>query len=361
MSIDEAAGPSAEALAGRLFESMLSTVELFNVYVGVRLDLYRALRDLGQADVHAFAQAAGIHPRYAREWLEQQVTAGVLRTVDLAQDPYRTTYRLPEEHVGVLVDPDDPMHLAPGSRFMVGIAAVLPDLLAAFTDGGGVPYDKYGDDTRCGIAGLNRPMYTHDLARQWLTAVPGLVERLSAPGARVVDLGCGLGVSSVAIAEAFPGVEVAGVDLDADSVARAREHAAARGVADRASFAQDLDAAAGPFDAGCVFEALHDMADPVSVLRELRAALKPDGVVVIGDEKVAAEFSGAPGDEIERFNYAFSVVHCLPATRAEGAKVEAGTVLREGTLRGYAAEAGYASVEVLPIEHDLWRFYCLRP
>jgi SAM-dependent methyltransferase len=246
--------------------------------------------------------------------------------------------------------------------FMAGIAGTMPALEAAFRTGGGVPYAAYGADTRDAIAGLNRPMYRGDLAKEWLVALPDVQARLTAGGARVLDLGCGEGWSSVALAEAFPDIRVDGVDLDEPSLVEARRAALRAGVADRVTFtAADARAAGGTtdgYDLICVFEALHDMADPVSVLAAAKERLAPGGAVLIADEKVAETFT-APGDEVERLNYAFSVTHCLPATRAEGAVEEAGTVLRPATVRGYAERAGFARFEVLPVEHDLWRFYRL--
>ncbi|WP_243708436.1 methyltransferase domain-containing protein [Actinomadura sp. GC306] len=150
--------------------------------------------------------------------------------------------------------------------------------------------------------------------------------------------------------------------MDKASVDEASTHAAEQGLADRVTFAlgDAAEPVSGRYDLVCVFEALHDIADPVAALRSARDALVPGGAVLIGDEKVADHFT-ADGDLLERLNYGFSVLHCLPATRAEGATVEAGTVLRPGTVRSYAAEAGYGGFTDLPVDHDLWRFYRLDP
>jgi SAM-dependent methyltransferase len=348
------------ALVERIVGAGIATMEMFTVLMGLRHGLYRALHEHGRANPREVGAAANIHPRYAREWLEQQAVAGLVTAVAVADDPYETTYELPVAHAPVLLDEDSPYYVAPMAQFMAGIAGTLPALETAFRTGGGVPYAAYGADTRDAIAGLNRPMYRGDLAKDWLAALPDIHARLAAGGGRVLDLGCGEGWSSVALAEAYPDVRVDGVDLDEPSLVQARRHALRTGVADRVSFttADAANAGTGSYDLICVFEALHDMADPVSVLAGARARLAEGGAVLIADEKVAEVFT-APGDDVERLNYAFSVLHCLPATRAEGAVEEAGTVLRPHTVRRYAERAGFARAEVLPIAHDLWRFYRL--
>ena len=116
----------------------------------------------------------------------------------------------------------------------------------------------------------------------------------------------------------------------------------------------------GGYDLVTIFEALHDMNHPVAALEAARAALAPGGCVVVGDERVAERFD-APGDEIERFNYGWSVLHCLPVGTTEEGAAGTGTVIRPDTVRAYAAEAGFARVDVLPVEHDFWRFYRLVP
>jgi len=357
---------ASTALADRFVSAGLATMELFAVHLGLRHGLYRALNDLGRANPRALAAAANIHPRYAREWLEQQAVAGMLECVRIAEDPYASTYALPVAHVPVLLDEDSPYFLAPMARFMAGIAGTLPALESAFRTGEGVPYGAYGADTREAIAGLNRPMYRGELAKDWLTALPDVHARLTAGAGRVLDLGCGEGWSSIALAEAFPAIRVDGVDLDEPSLVQARRQAMRAGVADRVTFTTADAASAGgaggagtgPYDLICVFEALHDMADPVATLRTARTLLAVGGAVLIADEKVAESFV-APGDDVERLNYAYSVLHCLPATRAEGATEEAGTVLRPGTVRRYAERAGFERFEVLPVAHEQWRFYRL--
>jgi ubiquinone/menaquinone biosynthesis C-methylase UbiE len=178
----------------------------------------------------------------------------------------------------------------------------------------------------------------------------------------VLDLGCGLGASSIALARAYPRVQVLGVDLDQASVTEARAEAAKAGVADRATFVVG-DAARvaseAPFDLVTVFEALHDIADPVGTLRAARAVLADGGSVLVADERVADAFT-APGDPVERFMYGWSVLHCLPATLAEHPAEAAGTVLRAPTVARWAAAAGFAEFEILPIDNPFWRFYRMR-
>jgi 2-polyprenyl-3-methyl-5-hydroxy-6-metoxy-1,4-benzoquinol methylase len=213
------------------------------------------------------------------------------------------------------------------------------------------------------IAAANRPMFRHELGSVWLPAVPDLHQRLrSAPPARVLDLGCGLGASSVALAHAYPRATVLGIDLDAASVAAARDAAAAAGVADRVSF-EAGDAAqltnGGPFDLVTMFEALRDMGDPVGALRAARRLLAEGGSVLVADERVADTFT-APGDATERLMYGWSILHCLPATLAEDPVEATGTVLRAPTLAGWAAAAGFAVADVVAIDNPFWRFYRLR-
>ena len=352
-----------ELLAGRLVDGLTQALELFGVYLGVELGLYRALAELGAATGAELAGRAGVAPRYAREWLEQQAVAGYLACDDPSEPAERRRFRLPEGHAEVLVDPDSPFHAAPLALALAGTAGVLARLPEAYRGGGGVAYADYGRAIRDGIAAANRPMFLHELAGAWLPAVPDLHRRLaSAQAPRLLDLGCGLGASSLALARAYPRATVLGVDLDGASVAGARAAAAAAGLADRVSFAVG-DAAhltpEAPFDLVTVFEALHDMGDPEGALRAARELLADGGSVLVADERVADAFT-APGDATERLMYGWSILHCLPATLAEDHVEANGTVLRSPTLARWAAAAGFGDVEVLAVDNPFWRFYRLR-
>jgi len=351
-----------EALAERLVDATTHALETLSVYLGLKLGLYQALAKLGAATETEVAAHAGVAARYAREWLEQQATAGYLACDHPTDPPERRRYRLPPGHAEVLLDADSPHHAGPLAGILASVTGVLPQLLAAYRSGGGVPYAAYGPALRRGIAALNRPMFLHQLAGSWLQAVPDLDTRLrSAPPARVLDLGCGLGASSVALARAYPRAQVLGVDLDQASIAEARAQAAQAGVADRVTFVVG-DAAKvtgeAPVDLVTVFEALHDLGDPVGTLRAVRGLLADGGNVLVADERVADAFT-APGDPTERFMYGWSVLHCLPATLAEHPVEASGTVLRAPTLARWAAAAGFTGFEVLPIDNPFWRFYRL--
>jgi SAM-dependent methyltransferase/predicted transcriptional regulator len=351
-----------DALAERLLTSMIQSAELASVWLGLRLRLYEALREHGPVIVAELAGRAGIDARYAREWLEQQAVAGLLDVEDAGQDAETRRYLLPEAHAQVLLDADHPAHAGATAYWLGAMAEVLQRVPGIYRSGDGLPYPEYGADCRLAIANFNRPMFVNDLA-DWFAAVPELEARLRADGARVLDVGCGIGWSSISLAKAFGSLRVDGIDSDEASIAEAKANAAEAGVDDRVRFrtvdAAELGAAGeGGYDAAFIFEALHDMARPVEALAAVRALLADGGVVIVADEKVAETFT-APGDEVERLNFAFSWWHCLPASRAETPSVAAGTALRPATVRQWADQAGFADLSTLPVDHAFWRFYQL--
>jgi 2-polyprenyl-3-methyl-5-hydroxy-6-metoxy-1,4-benzoquinol methylase len=350
---------TATTLDERLVEAATGALELFGVFLGDRLGLYEALRS-GPATAGELATRAGIAPRYAREWLEQQAVAGVLTVDDVAAAAQARRYSLPEAHVGVVADPVALDHVAPLARLVVGIAGALDDVMAAYRSGAGVPYARYGDDFRRGQGAINRPAFGSALVEEWLPALGPAVERL-ATGGRLADLGCGQGWSTMAVARAFPSAEVWGVDSDAASITEARAAADDHGVNVRFECADAaVLAGEGPFDVVMLLEALHDMARPVEILAGARAALAGDGVLLVADEAVASAFT-APGDVLERMMYGWSITHCLPASLAEQPSAAIGTVIRETTVRDLATEAGFGQVEVLPVDGGFFRLYALRP
>jgi 2-polyprenyl-3-methyl-5-hydroxy-6-metoxy-1,4-benzoquinol methylase len=358
------AATTGDALIERVFASTIALFDLAGLYLGQRLGLYRALRDGGPSTSSELAEATGTDERYAREWLEQQAVTGLLVVDDAAAEARERRYALPDGYAEPLVDADSPSYIAPLARQALGMLRPLPQLVDAFRTGEGIPYPDYGDDTREGIAELNRAMFINDLGPNWFGAVPALDSRLRSPGARVADLGCGTGWSSIAIARAYPDAFVDGFDLDPASIETATANAAAEGLGDRLRFsvrdASDprLD---GGYDVVTIFEALHDMARPVEALATARRLLTDSGMVIVADERVAERFA-APGDDLERLMYGFSVVHCLAVGRADHETPAAtGTVMRPDTLRAYAGAAGFGSVETLPIDNDFWRFYRLDP
>ena len=376
-SAEEQAAEQVGALAQQIVGMLGSATELLTIELGRRFGLYRALHEAGPMTATAFADATRVAPRYAREWLEQQAAAGYLAVVEPGVFGHERRFVLPELHAPVFIDETHPAHVAPAASLFAGVALAFPELVADYRQGRGVAYDEYGAELRGGLGSLNRPGFTHEL-RGWVDTLPDRAAALDAGGA-VLDAGCGVGWSTIALANAFPNARVVGVDLDEASIIEARRNARDAGVADRVAFmhgnagdtttvraaaavassagtAATADADASGFDLVTVFEALHDMGRPVDALAEFRALLRAGGALLVADERVADAFH-AGAEPVERMLYAMSVLHCLPATTAESGDVANGTVLRTPTLRRWAAEAGFGRVDVLDIENPFWRFY----
>jgi 2-polyprenyl-3-methyl-5-hydroxy-6-metoxy-1,4-benzoquinol methylase len=349
-----------EAFAEHLFGSLLGAMDALTVAIGDRLGLYDALHHAGSATAPELAARAAIHPRYAREWLEQQTVAGLLAVDDPGADADERRYTLPAEHVPVLVDRDSLAYFRPFLNALVPLAQQVPAVVEAFRTGGGVPWQQYGPSMRQAQADANRALFLTVLGQEWLPSVPDVHARLVA-GGRVADVGCGDGWSAIGMALAYPDITVDGFDIDADSVRAATRHAEEYGLSQRVRF-HCVDGAdtrpAGSYDLVTAFECVHDMGDPVAVLGGMRDLAGDDGVVLVVDERTPESFTGA-GDPVEQLFYGFSVLVCLPDGMSHDGSVGTGTVMRPATLRSYARDAGFHDVEVLGIEHDFFRAYRL--
>jgi 2-polyprenyl-3-methyl-5-hydroxy-6-metoxy-1,4-benzoquinol methylase len=339
------------AFADRVFASTLGGLEVLSMYLGDRLGWYRALAEGEPLDAPTLAARTNTQERYAQEWLEQQAVSGILTVDDPDAAPSVRRFTLPPAHAEVLANPDSLNYLAPKGRELAAIAGQVPALLDAYRTGGGVSWAQLGEDARDAQGDINRPWFLQQLAPA-LASVPSLHSVLSRPGARIADVGSGHGWSAIAIAQGYPEARVEGFDIDGPSIAAARRHAEAAGVADRVRFhhvAGEALPESSVFDAAFVFEALHDMPGPVEVLAAIRRAVQPGGEVVIMDEAVAPAFV-PDADDVERAMYGYSILVCLPDSLSTPGSVGTGTVMRQSTLERYAKEAGFSGIEELPIE-----------
>ncbi len=349
-----------DAFAERVFAAALGWAESMSIYLGDRLGWYRSLAADGPATADELATRTATSSRYAREWLEQQAVVGILDVDDCGGEPDERRFALPPGPAEVLTDKHSLLYLAPLTRMFAASGAQMPAVIEAFRTGGGVSWQQLGADAREAQADLNRPWF--DQLPTTFAGLPELHEVLSQPGARIADVGTGAGWSAIALAKAYPQLEVDGYDNDDPSVELARRNAAAAGVVDRVRFhAADGDGVAGdgPFDAAFAFECIHDMPRPVEVLSAMRTAVVDGGPVVIMDEAVDANFT-APGNEIEKFMYGCSLFVCLPDGLSHRPSVGTGTVMRPSTLRSYARSAGFTDVTTLAAQDfGFWRFYLL--
>jgi 2-polyprenyl-3-methyl-5-hydroxy-6-metoxy-1,4-benzoquinol methylase len=355
------------AYAERLFETGLATLEAITISLGRELGLYQHLTGAAGITPSELAQRAGIDERYAREWLEQQASAGLIDVTHDIGEADQRRYSLSRAGQECLLDADSLASVGPLIDLIPAIVRVFPAALVdAFRTGRGIPYADYALHDAQGD--FNRPAFLNLLASDWLPAIDGLAGRLTAPGARAAEIGCGEGWAAIGLAKAWPSLEVDGFDNDEASIAAARKHAAHAGVSDRVRFevvdvTRELPDRVVPASYGLVmaFEMVHDLARPVEALATMRHLGAPGAVFLVADEKVASEFHAPSEDPVERLLYAASVLHCLPVGMADSPSAATGTVMRPATLTAYAQAAGFSTVDILPIEHDFLRFYRLVP
>lgn len=362
VSLTQEQAEQRDAFVERMLQSTAGLFDIFTIYMGGQLGYYQALAR-GQAVTSAeLAHQTGAHERYTREWLEQQTVVGILEVENPEAEATARRFRLPPAYAEVLAERDSLNYLAPLAQLAVGAVHPIHTVLDAYRTGSGVPFSDYGVDLREGQGGMNRAMFLQELGQDWLPGIPDVHARLQAdPPARVADFGCGVGWSSIGLAQAYPKVQVDGFDLDEPSIELAWTNLRETNLNGRVKF-HVRDAGdptlAGQYDLVTAFEALHDMSDPVGALHTMRNLVNGSGTVLIVDERVGDTFTPT-GNEVEWMMYGWSVLHCLPVGMADQPATGTGTVMRTDTLRQYARQAGFREVEVLPIENFFFRFYRL--
>ena len=303
--------------------------------IGGRLGLYRAMAGAPPLTSAELAAKTELNERYVREWLGAQVAG---EYVDF--DPETGTYLLPDEHAAVLADPDSPMY-AIGSFFMIKALYATEDrLVDAFRSGEGVGWGEHHPALFEGVAAFFRPGYAAALVPEWLPAMPGVVEKLT-EGARVADVGCGHGHSTMLMAKAFPNSTFVGYDFHPPSIEAARKNAAEQGLSDRMTFdvatAQDFPGA--EYDLITFFDCLHDLGDPEGALRRAEQTLAQDGTVMIVEPNASANVLDNR-NPIGRSFSSSSVVVCLPAALAQNGPQALGNHAGEAAMRALAERAG---------------------
>jgi 2-polyprenyl-3-methyl-5-hydroxy-6-metoxy-1,4-benzoquinol methylase len=352
-------GAKVEEFAGSLFMACLATMELANVELGVRLGLYEAMAGAGPVTAAQLAGSATIAERYAREWLEQQAVAGVVEVEDQTAAAADRRFTLPNAHAHVLTEDDSEACMKPCAAVVPWLAKALDIMVEEFRSGTGAAFGLF--DLHDIQAAFTRPVFVNHLTQTWLPALPDVQAKLTkGERVRIAEIGCGEGLAAITIARAYPNVEIDGYDLDEASIGVARKSAADAGLGDRVRF-HEKDAAdasvEGDYDLVAAIEMLHDVPDPVGILRTMKRLAGDSGAVLVVDERTEDAFT-VPASEMERLFYAFSTLHCL-AVSMQGGGAGTGTVIRADTLRGYATEAGFADVEVLDVEHPQFRLYRL--
>lgn len=309
------------------------------VSLGRKLGLYEAMAGAGPLDSREVARRSGCAERYVREWLNSQAAGGYV-----VYHPSSETYELTPEQAMVLADPESPVFLPPAWEVPASMWFDQDKAVEAFRSGQGVPWSEHDERLFCGSAAFYRNAYRGQLVQDWLPALDGVETRLTA-GARVADVGCGHGHSTIIMAEAFPNSRFLAFDGHAASVAAARENAERAGVADRVSF-EVADAKSFPgegFDLICFFDCLHDMGDPVGAARHAARALTADGTLMLV-EPYAGDRVEENLNPVGRLYYAASTTLCCAHSLSEEGRAALGAQAGEARLETVLRSAGFTRI-----------------
>ncbi|MEJ8574876.1 class I SAM-dependent methyltransferase [Microbaculum marinum] len=344
-----------ERMVGMLNEGAMCLM----VSIGHRTGLFDAMSRMGWSDSAGIAREAGLEERYVREWLGA-MTVG--RIVD--HEPRTGTYRLPPEHARVLTRDAEAGNFAVTAQEISVLGGVETAIVECFRAGGGVPYGRF---ERFHEVMMEESAQTvlPALIDQILPLGGDVIARLEA-GIRVLDVGCGRGRALTMMAEAFPNSRFVGYDLSEEAIEFANAGAAARGLANltfEVRDARDLAATAdeNAFDLVVTFDAIHDQADPMSVLRGIRRTLREDGVYICQDIRGSCHHHGNMDNVLGPFLYTVSTMHCMTVSLAQGGE-GLGTMWGCETAIAYFADAGFSKVTQHELEHDIINaYYVCRP
>jgi 2-polyprenyl-3-methyl-5-hydroxy-6-metoxy-1,4-benzoquinol methylase len=338
----------AAAFAESLLTAFNNAAMCLMISIGHRTGLFDTFSQMPPVTSEELAQRCGLNERYVREWLGALVTA---RVVDY--DPATKRHALPPEHASFLTRAAATDNLAVFAQYFGVLGSVEDDIVECFRKGGGVPYEKYGRFHEV-MAEDSGQSVLSALESHILPLVPGLIERLER-GIRVLDLGCGRGLILNRLARQFPKSRFVGIDLSAEAIAYARREALGlENLQFEARDLSDFDRWAEPeaFDFITTFDAIHDQAQPLNVLKGIRRALRPDGVYLMQDISGTGHVHKDIDHPLGTLLYTVSCMHCMTVSLAQGGE-GLGAMWGEEKTYEYLERAGFGSVETKRLEHDI--------
>ena len=328
-----------EAFAGQVVTDIAAAFSGVMTNIGHKLGLYKAMADAGWMSSEQLAEKTGTDERYVREWLNNQAAGGYV-----AYDSQTRRYNMPDEHVPVLADNDSPVFLVPALEVASSLWMDEDRVTDVFRTGEGIAWSDHHHRLFCGSESLFRPGYKAHLATGWIAALDGVTEKLAA-GAKVADVGCGRGASSIVMAQAFLNSTIVGFDYHEESIETARRRAADAGMGGRARF--EVASAKGydeqGFDLICFMDCLHDMGDPVGAARHARQALKDDGTLLLV-EPAAGDGVEHNINPVSRLYYAASTAVCTPCSKSQEVGLALGAQAGEARLSEVLREAGFSKI-----------------
>jgi 2-polyprenyl-3-methyl-5-hydroxy-6-metoxy-1,4-benzoquinol methylase len=327
------------AFIGQMLSDLGGASSIALVRMGDSLGLYKILHAEGPMTSAELANAAKVDERYLREWLSHQAASNYL-----SYDSTSARFALPPEQAMVFANEESPVYMMGGFDLMASLLENQPKVEAAFKTGGGVAWDDQAGCMFCAVARFFRPGYHNHLVSTWLPALDGVVRKVEA-GAKVADIGCGHGWSTVMMAKAFRRSQFIGYDFHPGSIVDARAHAERHGVSKNVRFEVGLakDYPGNGYDLVTCFDCLHDMGDPAGAAAHIRRSLKADGTWMIV-EPMAGSALQENLNPVGRLFYAASTMICLPTSRAQEVGAALGAQAGESVLREVILQAGFASV-----------------
>ena len=340
----------AEAFAGQFLEALNHGALCLMASIGHRTGLFDAMSKLAPSTSEEIAKQSHLNARYVREWLGAMVTGGVVE-----YDPATSRYRLPPEHAAVLTRAAAADNMAVFTQYIAELGGVESDIVECFRKGGGVPYERFSRFHEL-MAEDSGQSVMSALESHVVPLVPGLAERLS-QGIRVLDVGCGMGRIMNRLAELYPKSRFVGMDLSLEAIAGAQKEASQKGLRNIEFLARDLsdfDSTVAPetFDLITTFDAVHDQAKPLNVLKGIHRALKPDGIYLMQDIRGSSHVEKNMSHPIAPLLYTISTMHCMTVSLAQGGE-GLGAMWGEEKTREYLQKAGFRSVETKNLAHDI--------